>query len=77
MLNLRSFILTKIVEPKAVLLQVDDVKQCKFQLFALCRVDLALKDRVLHTLSIGPALSCNLPQASASVYIACLNIISD
>ena len=74
---LRRYILTKIVESKAVRLQVDDVQQREFQLFALRWVNLALEDGVLYTLSIRSAFSRDLSQTPAAIGINGLNIIGD
>ena len=58
--DLRTFVLAKVVKTQTILLQIDDVKQCEFQLLALSRVDLAFKDGVLHALSIGATFACDL-----------------
>jgi hypothetical protein len=77
MFHLRPFILPEKIKPKAVFLQVYDVKQGELQLFALRWVDFALKDRVLHTLSICAAFPRNLPQAPPPFDIDSFDIVGN
>ena len=72
-----SFILAEVVKSQAVFLQVNNVEQCEFQLLALGWIDLTLKDRVLHALTIGSAFSCNLAQPPAPISVNCTDIIGD
>lgn len=77
MRHFRTFVFTKVVKPKAVFLQINDIKQRQFQLLTLGRVDLTFEDRVLHTLSISSAFAGDLPQPSTPISINSTNIIGD
>ena len=63
MLDLVFVAVSQVIKAKAVFLGIHDFTQLYLQYAALCRVQQALKDRVLHTLAIVDTLLCDLPQA--------------
>ena len=66
MLDLVFVAISQVIKAKAVFLRIHNLTQLCLQYTALSCVQQALKDRILHALSIVDTLLCDLPQTFAA-----------
>ena len=76
-LNFILVFLAQIINPQAVTLRVYNLAKLILQAAALGHVQQALKDRVLHPLSIVNTLLGNLPKTFSTGCVFRIHVVSD
>lgn len=68
-------LVSQVVESKTVFIRIIDIQQLVFQRNILCLIHITLKNRVLHSLTIGYTDLCDFRQSLPSLSSCCIYVV--